>query len=95
MTIDKEKLRPWFEAWYLKETEAPIGPREGDGYTWLEDDLAWSAFCAAFDSLGEPVGRFLDLGRYEGPKYADWMQVAKGYEGDRDVVPLYRLPEVK
>lgn len=62
MTIDKESLRPAFEAKFPVPAHCR---RCGDGYAaseynaWEAHEYAqkWKGWCAAFESLGEPVCR--------------------------------------
>lgn len=100
MTIDKESLRPAFEAWWVDNYGEPVGPVTSDGgYAHQSTDADWLVWCAAFESLGEPVAT---LGTHPDGSRGVIDQVAPD-SGSLDLYRtanwtlegLYRLPEVK
>lgn len=109
MTIDRESLRPAFEAWASFGGRHPGAISRNSEGAYINVAVQWIAWCAAFESLGEPVAWLRDdelrrLGRpySDAPinRRSDSMLVhAKGTpeaaaQFGHDV-PVYRLPKVK
>lgn len=92
MTIDKESLRPAFEAWVVANVREPINTvgRMPSGRYWMtEVQTAWLAYCAAFESLGEPVA-YVDVKEsVEVPGRPSAKRIRTRS------VAAYRIPEVK
>lgn len=116
MTIDKESLRPAFERWYgallsKEEKRLVAHPKRWPDGRYVSDraTVCWDSWCAAFESLGEPVAWLRDdelrrLGRpySDAPinRRSDSMLIhAKGTpEAAAQFghgVPVYRLPGVR
>lgn len=94
MTINEESLRPAFEAWHTKEFGMPPGISTSDGwYIDPDADLMWKTWCAAFESLGEPVG-YASNDRLNAIISAAQFDNALPKNRTEYTIPLYRLPEV-
>lgn len=98
MTIDCESLRPAFERWYIDwrgiGSARPILAKDRHGnYISEGQAFAWKGFCAAFESLGDPVAHASS----ERPNaLVSAAQFGSALPKNRMEysIPLYRLPEV-
>lgn len=100
MTINRESLRPAFELW-ARDRNIQLTMDVGrEDYQYPTAKAAWAAWCAAFESLGEPV---LYLRVRNGTP--DWGEDCVSpdtacldefrSDSSYSALPLYRLPEVK
>lgn len=98
MTIDIDKERPGFEAWFMQNRSMRERPARATDSASLEDGRdyqgnaveccwqGWQARAAIPPATAQPVGYF-ELPTRSGSTYRE---VDPKYKGDPDVVPLYR-----
>lgn len=102
MTIDKESLRPAFEQWAMEKIGCDQKSIEkDDAGDYVSDSLVvlWQGWCAAFDSLGEPVATLGTFPKrqhqFAHPGLPDKTDRELERESSAVLHALYQLPEVK
>lgn len=105
MTIDRESLRPAFERVYpapeglaWDETQQAYVGNGFGSIRWTPQLHAayqgrWEGFCAAFESLGEPV--YIDAGDLRQVMNGNDMPASASCEPTHGMVAHYRIPEVQ